>query len=69
MLSFGSQDVALLCHAGTTCISRDHVLGLTLRRANCLGITELFLKFGVSFAALAIDTSPDRGIISARAAI
>jgi hypothetical protein len=70
MLRFGPQNVALLRHAGAApSISRNHIFGLAPRRACCLGIIELLLKFGISFAALAIDTSPHWEIISARAGI
>jgi hypothetical protein len=70
MLRPRSQDVALFRHASTaTGISRNHVFGLAPRQTSCLGIIVLLLEFGISFAALAIDASPDWGIISARAAI
>lgn len=70
MLRSGPQNVALLRHAWTTAsIPGDDVFGLSPRQAYCLGIIELLLKFGISFAALAIDTPPDCGIISAPAAI
>jgi hypothetical protein len=70
MLRSGPQNVSLLRHAGTApSISRKRVFGLAARQACCLGIVELLLKFGICFAALAIDTSSDWGIISARAGI
>ena len=70
MLSPGPQNVALLRHAGTAArISCNHVFGFASRQASRLGIIVLLLKFGICFAALAIDTSPDWGIISGRATV
>jgi hypothetical protein len=70
MLRPGPQNIALLGHASSAAgISRNHVFGLAPRQTSCLGIIVLLLEFGISFAALAIDASPDWGIISANAAI
>lgn len=61
----GSENVSLLAHAGTVAGSPSNGgSAFPARQTGGLGVVELLLKLGVSFATLAVDPPPDWGIFA-----